>query len=176
MKLLFFSLMTILMMTDYPNYGQKITLEEVRKKYTQSVEDEKIASELLKELEENHGGEPILIGYRGATLAVMGKHAFRPDKKMSYLKSSQEVLSQAINMQPGNIELRFLRFAIQSNVPSFLGYNKNLPEDKISIINNADNATKYRVSGRYRNEIIDYVIASGKCTDEEINRLKKLKN
>jgi hypothetical protein len=35
--------------------------------------------------------------------------------------------------------LRYLRFTIQANAPSILGYNKNINEDKLFLINSVKN-------------------------------------
>ena len=37
----------------------------------------------------------------------------------------------AINTNPANIELRYLRLTIQTNVPTFLGYCNKISSDKL---------------------------------------------
>jgi hypothetical protein len=44
------------------------------------------------------------------------------------------MLEDAIHSKPDNIELRFLRFAIQSEIPFFLGYNDAVEMDKKIIL------------------------------------------
>lgn len=45
------------------------------------------------------------------------------------------MLEKAIAGDKKNIELRFLRFTAQTNMPAFLGYNSSIEEDKKSILN-----------------------------------------
>jgi hypothetical protein len=45
-----------------------------------------------------------------------------------------KTLSKAIAADPANPEIRFLRFSIQYYVPAFLGFSKNLDEDKKVIV------------------------------------------
>jgi hypothetical protein len=38
-------------------------------------------------------------------------------------------------MDKNNIELTYLRYSVQYNLPAFLGYKSNLQEDKTKIVN-----------------------------------------
>jgi hypothetical protein len=44
------------------------------------------------------------------------------------------MLERAIQSDPQNIELRYLRLAIQTSIPAFLNYNKNIDSDKILLL------------------------------------------
>ncbi|AWV99016.1 hypothetical protein [Arcticibacterium luteifluviistationis] len=58
------------------------------------------------------------------------EHAFSPIKKLSIFNDSKDKLEKLINKSPENIHLRYIRYLIQSNAPSFLAYNDNLEEDR----------------------------------------------
>jgi hypothetical protein len=45
------------------------------------------------------------------------------------------MLEEAIKKDYFNFELRFLRFTAQTNMPSFLGYNDSIEQDKKFILN-----------------------------------------
>ena len=62
--------------------------------------------------------------------------AFFPFNKWSYFKNGSELLDISIESDPTNIEMRYIRFLFQSEIPNFLGYHKNLQEDYNLIINN----------------------------------------
>ena len=49
---------------------------------------------------------------------------------MSYFKKGKKILENAIKADDKNVELRFLRFNIQTHIPSFLGYNNDIDSDK----------------------------------------------
>lgn len=82
----------------------------------------------------NETNNPLLFGYRGGATMLMAKHAFNPFSKLSYFKKGKLMLESAINADQTNVELRFLRYTIQTNVPGFLNYNsdKNLDRTFIS--------------------------------------------
>ena len=51
------------------------------------------------------------------------------EKYESFTKGKKQ-LESIIKKYPDNIELHFLRLTIQDNLPSFLGYDDNISEDK----------------------------------------------
>lgn len=53
---------------------------------------------------------------------------------MSYFKKGKQMLEKAIEADKTCFELRFLRFAAQTNVPSFLGYHDRIENDKNFIL------------------------------------------
>ena len=59
-----------------------------------------------------------------------------------------------------NIELRFLRFAIQTNVPSFLNYDSNIEEDKNFLLVKTPGLSDVAL----KKMISDYLLQSGKLT------------
>ncbi|MES3018907.1 MAG: hypothetical protein V4721_14060 [Bacteroidota bacterium] len=103
----------------------------VRVKFHNSTASEKICKDLIKQLEPyNEKNNPLLLGYRGGATMLMAKHAMNPFSKLSYFKKGKGMLETAIQAENSNVELRFLRYTIQTNVPSFLGYNSHLAKDR----------------------------------------------
>ena len=76
----------------------------------------------------NETNNPLLFGYRGGATMLMAKHVINPFSKLSYFKKGKLMLENAIKADHTNVELRFLRYTIQTNVPGFLNYTseKNL--------------------------------------------------
>ena len=58
-----------------------------------------------------------------------------PFTKYNYFTEGKALLESSIQRDPTSPELRYLRFAIQSNVPLFLNYRKDLNEDKLFLQN-----------------------------------------
>ncbi len=76
----------------------------------------------------NEINNPLFLGYRGGATMLMAKHVINPFSKLSYFKKGKLMLENAIKADYTNVELRFLRYTIQTNVPGFLNYTseKNL--------------------------------------------------
>ncbi|MBI9042674.1 hypothetical protein [Lutibacter sp.] len=79
--------------------------------------------------------------YKAAMLLMKAKFAFFPFNKWSYFKSGSELLDNSIANDPKNIEMRYVRFLFQSEIPKFLGYHKNIEEDYNLIITNIINSS-----------------------------------
>ncbi len=113
-----------------PSYATKeYSIVEIRNLYGRGVEDEQAARKLLDLVNDNELNDPLILGYRGGAEALMAKHAWNPYTKLEYLDKSMKTLQRAIDLEPGNTEVRFIRFSIQFFIPRFLGLSKNLKED-----------------------------------------------
>lgn len=106
-----------------------IDIRSVREMYTRAVESKAITHKLLDELEKAPQ-TPVITGYLGATTILQAKHAFNPFNKLSYFKTGTRILENAISRAPAEVELRFLRYAVQVNVPAILNYNSKKDQDR----------------------------------------------
>lgn len=76
----------------------------------------------------------ILLAYQGMYYMIKANLSWNPYEKLSFFNKGKNMLEEAIARNPANMELRFLRFCVQSNAPVFLGYSSKLDEDKNSIL------------------------------------------
>ncbi len=74
--------------------------------------------------------------YSGALTMKKAGFLSVPAKKVKVFKQGHQLLEAEIAVYPNNIEYRFLRLAVQENAPNILKYNKNIEEDKTTIIAN----------------------------------------
>lgn len=114
---------------------QEPGLTEVRDLFARASPHKESCEKLLVLLEPyNEHNNPTFMGYKAVGTMLMAKHTFNPFKKMSYFKKGRQMLDKAVNADPDNIELRFLRFAAQTEAPGFLGYRGEVEEDKKFLI------------------------------------------
>ena len=73
---------------------------------------------------------PELKGYKAVLWFLKAKDYYNPYKKYEAFNEGKKELELIIKMHPNNIELHFLRLAIQDHLPGFLGYKSNITEDK----------------------------------------------
>ena len=69
----------------------------------------------------------------------------------------------AIKNAPHDIELRYLRLLIQTNIPAFLGMSTNLVEDKIVILA----FINIEKDNHLKNMVTNFLMSSGLCTEKE---------
>lgn len=74
--------------------------------------------------------------YQAALLMKKASLVPTPIEKLNNFKKGAHSLEKEINEDKNNTEFRFLRLVIQEKAPAFLGYNKNIKEDKTKIIQN----------------------------------------
>lgn len=63
------------------------------------------------------------------------QYKLSPIAKINCFNTGKKILESAVISDPNNLEIRFIRYAIQLKCPAFLGYTKNLNEDKTILLN-----------------------------------------
>jgi hypothetical protein len=103
--------------------------------------------------------------YHGVSYTLLGKHATNPIKKLEYLKKGLPILNQAVQDKPLDVEIRFLRFSVEENVPSFVQIERHVSTDKYFLVNNL------KPSHTYYEFIKNYLKQSKSLTDLEKSKL-----
>ncbi len=117
-----------------PNTAE-LSISEIRTLYIRSSSDEDTCEQLITMLEPfNETNNCLLAGYRACATMMLANYKINPLVKYSNFKAGKKLLEQCINVNPNNIELRFLRLAAQCNTPGFLKYNKSIESDKNFLI------------------------------------------
>lgn len=98
--------------------------------YRAEVNEESADSFYTKMQSVTANASSIMIGYKGMSSFMLCNYSYNPYNKLKYFNEGKSFLDKAIAMSTDNTELRFLRYTIQKNVPSFLGYSSNVNEDK----------------------------------------------
>lgn len=113
-------------------------------------------------------GGSLLSGYRGMCYMIKANHAWNPYNKLSYFVKGKNMLDGAIGSDRSNVELRFLRFCVQTNAPGFLGYSDRIEEDKAVIMSGYQQLTDKDLKMRIKN----YLATSKHCSAKDLAVLK----
>jgi hypothetical protein len=144
-----------------------IDLPKIRTAYQEAANDESKAKILLEKVDAHSGKSATLLGYKGAVTMMMAKFQLNPLSKLDFFNKGKTILEQAIAKDDDNIELIFIRFSVQSNAPTFLDYNRQLPKDKqFLLVNLADVKDK-----DLKNRITQFLKTSPYLTDAERSSL-----
>lgn len=159
-KLLFF----ILLMCVTRTYAADPDIQEIKNLFQASAKSKASANQLLKLLSTvNEASNPLLISYKGAAEMMQAKYVFSPISKIKRFNTGKHLIEEAVKRAPENLEIRFLRFAIQTNLPAFLGYNEHIPQDKKYLLSHVK-TTKDKI---LKQNIEKYLSTSKYCTAEE---------
>jgi hypothetical protein len=111
------------------------TLNLLRELYARAVFEEEANTELSKTLDSIKSAHHLVLSYKGSNTALKAKYVINPYVKWNVLKEAGIYFEKAIKKNPECLEARFLRYAVESNIPAFLNMSKNVEEDKAVIIN-----------------------------------------
>lgn len=156
----------ILSFMHYPVQGP--SMEKIREYYDQAPRSEEATQSLIRLVEGHTESSAVLLAYQASATMMMANHVGNPFKKISYFREGKKLLEQAVEREPSNVEVRFLRFAAQSEIPGFLGYKDNLKEDKQLILQQIA-----RLQDKHLQElIVTYMMRSDDLTQQEKEQLK----
>ena len=105
-------------------------LNSVRSSYKKSVYSEKETEILLKSLKNIDENIPVLYAYKGALTALSAKFSANPYTKLERVRLGSEMLDMSVIKEPNNIEIRYLRYSIEVNVPTVLPYRTHIKQDE----------------------------------------------
>ena len=142
-------------------------LISIRLELNLAAEDEKVAQSFYNRMSPiDDTSPPILIGFKAISILIMGKHAFNPYTKLKHFYIGKELLDKAIELET-SLELHFLRFAVQTNIPLFLPYTGDIEYDKSYIFHNLNQSKDKDLIKR----IVLYLGETKYCSDEELKNL-----
>jgi hypothetical protein len=136
------------------SFADAPSISDVRSLFEQAAEQKSSCIKLIKLLEPyNEINYPVLTGYKACGIMMMAKHVPNPFSKLSYFRRGKRMLEKVIAVNDEVVELRFLRYSIQTNTPSFLGYNDHISEDKMFL----KKAVPFLNDTAFRDKISDYL-------------------
>ena len=108
---------------------------EVRKLFYSASESSSKSEQFLKEMDGIEGDSSgVHKGYLAMAYMLQAKHAWNPYNKLKFFHKGRDLLELQIKNHSSSIELKFLRYCIQSNAPFFLGYSNEVESDKNYIV------------------------------------------
>lgn len=137
-------------------------LDWLRSHFQEAHKNKGNATNFYKKAESIMSNQVAVLGYKAASKMLESKYDKNKELKRELFKQGATDLNELIIANPKNVEIRFIRLAIQQNTPSFLKYNSDITSDKTFIF------TNYKSQDvQLQNLIKDYVLASNKFTESE---------
>jgi hypothetical protein len=141
---------------------------EWRKAYQEALENP-LKNKLLQQQLRQYS-DPIAIAYMGISQMLSAKDSWNPLEKLRLVKKGMDLVREAVEKQPQDLEIRFLRFSAQLSLPSFLQEMDVLEEDRKSLLSMLES---YTTDTSLKSTVIHGLIESGYCTTQEKVWLKK---
>jgi hypothetical protein len=133
--------------------------------YFQSGRDDKSAAEKLQTL--TQGKETAIFkAYNGGAVAILAKHQSNPYKKIEYLKKGLKIINSAVLLDAADVEIRFVRFAVEENIPGFISFTSHIEADKKMLLSNLNSShSNYKM-------IKAYLLKSTKLTEADKKKIQ----
>jgi hypothetical protein len=145
------------------------SLTEVRLLYQKAAVTENSCKYLIGLLAPyNEKNSPLLSGYKAGATMMMARYVFSPFNKLSYFNKGKKMMEKAIEADKENVELRFLRFGVQTNIPFFLGYKNDIQTDKLFLLQSISQLS----DASLKRFMVAYLNESGELTYIEKQKLK----
>lgn len=146
--------------------AQELNLLKIRKEYSSAVKSEDICENNLNLLR-SKAKATTEKGYLAVYEMVYAKHMGNPFKKLGQFNKGKNLLESLIVQEPNNVELRFIRWSVQTHAPSILNYSADILEDKKFMINHL-----YSLQNRDVKEIIyQYIKGANSFSEGELKEL-----
>lgn len=153
--------------------NQKTDIAELRKQMLRAINSPKVTDSLYSNLQNTNQKAPLVVAYLGALEALKAKDSWNPYKKVKFLNLSNKTVLQAVTASPNDMEIRFIRFSIQTNLPHFLGLNKDLDSDKNQILHQLKQKNYGLADKVFVQNIIKFMVNSKQCSPQEIAFLRQ---
>jgi hypothetical protein len=145
-------------------------IEVVRSLFYEAASNRQAAQRFSQALSVvNNNSSPILLCYKGVATMIQAKHVVNPFSKLERFKNGKTMIEKSIKRDPDDLELRFLRFSIQSNLPGFLGYDEQITGDKLKLLNGYGSIKDVEL----RKRILSYLATSKYLTEEELKKIAR---
>ena len=124
-------------------------IDSVRNLFLEAYISKSNCDQFGKKINElKHDQSILLKGYEGCYYFIKCKFTNNSMDKFFYFRKGKKILESSIKQKPDSIELRFLRYTIQKNLPRFLFYYNHMDKDLIFVINNI-NSIKDKKTQQY---------------------------
>ncbi len=153
-------------------FAQANNIGELRQQYLKALHDCEYAPSVYQKFQSIEDPTAQMLAYKGALEAIMTKTTWNVFKKLSYLRSSEASFQEAIRLAPNNVEIRFMRMAVQYEIPEYLGYSDDMEDDRKFIVDHIEEFNPAEFSYGTLTEIFGFMKKCGRFTSEQIEKFK----
>lgn len=154
--------------------NNRAELFSLRDDYVRALKNEDLVEEVYERFLEVEEPSAKILAYRGALEAIMTKTTWNFFKKLDYLKKSEKSFAEAVEKAPESIEVRFMRMAVQYEIPAYLGFSEDIPSDRDFIVKNIHRFNPVGLDDFTLNRIIEFMKKCNKFTDGQIARFENI--
>ena len=158
-------ILLLLLVTTYPVFASGVDVVQLRQLYYKANESEEFCDRFCQQVGAiGERSEPIFLCYKAMASFLRCRRVLNPYSKFSSFNDGKKLLEHAIRNDPNNVEIRFMRFSVQSQAPRLLSYNDNLKEDKALVLG----CWKKIADNDLKEKIRSFMVRYGNCSAQEL--------
>ena len=152
----------------------EISPATLRRHYEQAATDKAAGEKFYQLLHGYQQQDALVLGYKAASEAIKARDASMLSK-LTYVQNAARTFEQAVSLNPGNAEIRFLRFSVESNLPPFLGLSKHVEEDKSFLLQAALQHPDSGMDAEAFRTVRSFLVGRGHVSEADAGRLAQVK-
>jgi len=118
----------------------------------------------------------VITGYKGVVKILLCQYTRNPIKIWEHFSSGKTMLEKALEKEPGNVELHFLRFTVQTHVPQITCYTGQIESDKKMLLQYLTCANNDHADADLRTMITSYLLQSEYCNNYDKKMIQNTVN
>ncbi|MFP4470344.1 MAG: hypothetical protein ACLFPE_06655, partial [Bacteroidales bacterium] len=166
-------LLIILILIANPEKNEKPEIDEIRRMFFTMDREQCGTLLLFRAIESDSYSDPLLQAYAGATEAASAECVDGAFNKLESFSRGKNNLEDAVERDPQNPEIRFLRFATQVNLPNFITYD-NIRDDKTLILNRLPQLLGGKSNEDFWVRVAEFMAATNALNKNEKKRVEQL--
>jgi hypothetical protein len=151
-------------------FSQPLSRPQLRQCFLQALKSRAALDAMQARIEKNPTLSPCEESYLGICNALQIQYLNGMLTKLKMLEHSRSHINKAVASAPNDAELRFMRFMLESNIPSFLGLSSHINEDLNVIFSNTDFLNE---DYELKKMAMEYMASSKKCNEQQTVLLQK---
>ena len=162
-----------LVLLGFLSEAKTSTIEGARKAFHKAVMDESESRSFYEYMQSFENSTPTVTAYRAVSEAMLARVLWNPIAKINQVVKYQRQMEKAVAADPDDIEIRFLRLAIEYNLPSFLGMSEHVQEDVDVILINLSSTASLELDPSYGRYIFYFLEQTDLCSSDQILAMRE---
>lgn len=168
-------LITFLSVLTTVFFKQDYDIKELRRLLNEGKESEKPANELFNKVGKYSGEDALLLGYKASAYALRAKYSGNPLKKLKSIKTASRIFNSSVAKDGKSLEIRFMRYAVETQTPKSLHLSKHVTEDKTMLLEALQHYPQSDLTPETARIVRDFMQQYCECTEEEKQTLNSVK-
>jgi 15-cis-phytoene synthase len=144
------------------------TASDIRKAYIDCDLSKEQAENFLDLVQESDTSTTTNQAYLAAAKMVKAKFGMNPINKMLLFIEGRNELEKLIEKEPNNIELRYIRLAVQKIAPKFLSYRDNINEDRVLLLSHLKEQNQH---GDFESNVLRFLKRENLINTKELEQI-----